>query len=186
MSTEAIRIERPSTSSTLFAHTRWDALPVAAGLFHLAYLLGLYFLFPRAPLWVMLILGLIYSLMVNANINGVGHNFIHNPFFCSKLLNRLFGVTQSIACCFSQQCMTLSTCSIIRGIQIDRRNGDTVDWLSIYRHGHDGEAENPWSYVFLGFFRDDVGAIRKELQKRKMATYSGAIWSWRRLQPHFW
>ena len=45
-------------------------------------------------------------------------------------------------------------------------NGDTIDWLSIYRHGHDGEAENPWSYVFLSFFRDDVGAIRKELRKR--------------------
>ena len=34
------------------------------------------------------------------------------------------------------------------------------------RHGHDGEAENPWSYVFLSFFRDDVGAIRKDLRKR--------------------
>ena len=45
--------------------------------------------------------------------------------------------------------------------------GDTIDWLSIYRHGHHGEAENPWSYVFLSFFRDDVGAIRKELRKRK-------------------
>src|SRR5207237_530632 len=44
--------------------------------------------------------------------------------------------------------------------------GDTVDWLSIYRHGHDGEAENPWRYVFLSFFRDDVGAIRRELRKR--------------------
>jgi len=45
-------------------------------------------------------------------------------------------------------------------------NGDTVDWLSIYRHGHDGEPEGPWKYVFLSFFRDDVGAIRKELRKR--------------------
>ena len=45
-------------------------------------------------------------------------------------------------------------------------NGDTIDWLSIYRHGHDGEAENPWGYVFLSFFRDDVGAIKKELRKR--------------------
>jgi len=46
--------------------------------------LGLFFLYPRAPLWVMLILGFIYSLMVNANINGVGHNFIHNPFFAQN------------------------------------------------------------------------------------------------------
>ena len=45
-------------------------------------------------------------------------------------------------------------------------NGETIDWISIYKHGHDGEAENPWGYVFLSFFRDDVGAIRKELRKR--------------------
>jgi len=50
----------------------------------------------------------------------------------------------------------------------DRRDekADTVDWLSIYRHGHNGEVENPWSYVFLSFFRDDVGAIKRELRKR--------------------
>jgi hypothetical protein len=116
MSTEVIRIERPITSSRLFAHTRWDAVPVAAGLFHLAYLFGLYFLFPRAPLWVMLILGLIYSLMVNANINGVGHNFIHNPFFRSKLLNRLFG--HSMMACVSRK--RDASMQHHKGIQIDR------------------------------------------------------------------
>jgi len=168
MAADAIRIERPTTNSKLFAHTRWDAVPAAAGLFHLAYLLGLYFLFPHAPLWVMLILGFVYSLMVNANINGVGHNFIHNPFFRSQLLNRLFGITQSIACCFSQTMYDGVHMQHHKG-NSDRQDekGDTIDWLSIYRHGHDGEAENPWSYVFLSFFRDDVGAIRKDLQKRK-------------------
>src|SRR3989440_12977220 len=102
MNADAIRTERPATNSRLFAHTRWDVFPAAAGLFHLAYFLGLYFLFPRAPLWVMLVLGFIYSLMVNANINGVGHNFIYNPFFRYRLLNRVFGITQSVWCCFSQ------------------------------------------------------------------------------------
>ena len=102
MNAEVIRVERPTTDSRLFAHTRWDTIPALAGLFHLAYFVGLFFLYPHAPLWLMLILGFVYSLMVNANINGVGHNFIHNPFFRSKTLNRIFGVTQSIACCFSQ------------------------------------------------------------------------------------
>ena len=168
MAADAIRIERPTTNSKLFAHTRWDAVPAAAGLFHLTYLFGLYFLFPHAPLWVMLILGFVYSLMVNANINGVGHNFIHNPFFRSQLLNRLFGITQSIACCFSQTMYDAVHMQHHKG-NSDRQDekGDTIDWLSIYRHGHDGEAENPWSYVFLSFFRDDVGAIRKDLRKRK-------------------
>ena len=167
MNANAIRIERRTTNSKLFAHTRWDAVPAAAGLFHLAYFLGLFFLYPRAPLWVMLILGFIYSLMVNANINGVGHNFIHNPFFRSKLLNRLFGITQSIANCFSQTMYDGVHMQHHKG-NSDRQDekGDTIDWLSIYRHGHDGEPESPWRYVFLSFFRDDVGAIRKELRKR--------------------
>jgi hypothetical protein len=60
MNADAIRVERPATTSRLFAHTRWDAVPAAAGLFHLAYFLGLFFLYPHAPLWVMLILGFIY------------------------------------------------------------------------------------------------------------------------------
>src|SRR5205809_5482455 len=170
MNANAIRIERPTTNSKLFAHTRWDAVPAAAGLFHLAYFLGLFFLYPRAPLWVMLILGFIYSLMVNANINGVGHNFIHNPFFRSKLLNRLFGITQSIANCFSQTMYDAVHMQHHKG-NSDRQdeNGDTIDWLSIYRHGHDGEAESAWSYTFKSFFRDDPKAIYRELKRKNPA-----------------
>src|SRR6202048_504318 len=167
MNAEAIRIERPATNSRIFAHTRWDILPAAAGLFHLAYFIGLFFLYPHAPLWVMLILGFLYSLMVNANINGVGHNFIHNPFFRSPILNRLFGITQSIGCCFSQTMYDAVHMQHHKG-NSDRQDeqGDTIDWLSIYRHGHDGEAESPWKCVFLRFFRDDVGAIRRDLRQR--------------------
>jgi fatty acid desaturase len=167
MNADAIRIERPATNSKLFAHTRWDAVPVCASLFHLVYFVALFFLFPHTPLWIMLILGFVYSLMVNANINGIGHNFIHNPFFRSQLLNRLFGIIQSVASCFSQTYYDAVHMQHHKG-NADRPNeeGETIDWLSIYKHGHDGEAENPWSYVFLSFFRDDVGAIRSELRKR--------------------
>ena len=115
----------------------------------------------------MLILGFIYALMVNANINGVSHNFIHNPFFRSDLLNRIFGVFNSVGCCFSQTYYDAVHMQHHKG-NSDRQDeqGETIDWLSIYRHGHDGEAENPWSYVFLSFFRDSPAAIRKDLRKR--------------------
>ncbi len=167
VNTDAIRIERPATNSRIFAHTRWDVLPAAAGLLHLAYFIGLFFLYPHTPLWVMLILGFLYSLMVNANINGVGHNFIHNPFFRSNFLNRAFGITQSVACCFSQTMYDAVHMQHHKG-NSDRKDekGDTIDWLSIYRHSHDDEPESPWGYVFKSFFRDDVGAIRNELRKR--------------------
>ena len=164
---DILRIERPETNSKVFAHTRWDALPALAGLFHLAYFFAMFWLFPRTPLWIMLVIGFVYSLMINANINGVGHNFIHNRFFRSQLLNRLFSISQSIACCFSQTYYNAVHTQHHKG-NSDRpdETGETIDWISIYKHGHHGEAENPWSYVFLSFFRDDIGVIRRELKKR--------------------
>lgn len=63
----------------MFAHTRWDIIPVAAGLVHCAYFFGMFYLFPRVPLWVMLILGFIYAVSISWNINRIFHNFIHNP-----------------------------------------------------------------------------------------------------------
>ena len=172
MTSDPIVVERPKTDSKLFAHTRWDIVPTFAGLFHLAYFFALFFLYPRTPLWIMLILGFVYSLMINANINGVGHNFIHNPFFRSPFLNRIFSLLQSVACCFSQTYYDAVHMQHHKG-NADRpdEHGETIDWISIYKHGHDGEAENPWSYVFLSFFRDNPAAIRRELRKRGNADH---------------
>ncbi|MBV9657008.1 MAG: fatty acid desaturase [Verrucomicrobia bacterium] len=162
------RIENPKTNSKLFAYTRWDAVPVLAGFAHLAFFLSLFFLFPHLPLWAMLILGLIYAVAINANINGISHNFIHSPYFRAPLLNRLFSVVESLACCFSQTYYDVVHTQHHKGNsdKKDAETGDTVDWISIYRHGHDDEAENVWSYVFLSFFRDNPVAIKRELAKR--------------------
>jgi|SRR5437016_3650303 len=95
-------IERPRTNSRIFAHTRWDIIPVTAAVLHCAYFFGMFYLFPRVPLWVMLILGFVYSVSISWNINGISHNFIHNPYFRSPLLNRLFSILESITVGFSQ------------------------------------------------------------------------------------
>ena len=167
MSNEVIRVDRVTTNSRLFAFTRWDALPMLAGFFHLAYFFAMYFLFPVTPLWLMLIMGFVYALMINANVNGVSHNFIHNPFFKSEFLNRMFGVVESVACCFSQTYYDVVHTQHHKGnSDVPNHEGETIDWISIYKHGHDGEAENPWSYIFLSFFRDNPAAIKRELAKR--------------------
>jgi fatty acid desaturase len=167
MPAETIRVEDVKTDSRLFAYTRWDAIPVAFGVLHCVYFFALFYLFPRAPLWVMLILGFIYSVSISWNINGISHNFIHNPYFRSPLLNRLFSLMESVSCCFSQSFYDVVHMQHHKGNSDHRdENGETVDWLSIYRHGHDGQAENPWAYTFLSFFRDDPKAIAKELAKR--------------------
>ncbi len=39
-------VERPRTNSRIFAHTRWDIIPVTAALLHCAYFFGMFYLFP--------------------------------------------------------------------------------------------------------------------------------------------
>ena len=82
-------------------------------------------------------------------------------------MNRIFGVVESVACCFSQTYYDAVHMQHHKG-NADRpdEHGETIDWISIYKHGHDGEAENPWGYVFLSFFRDNPAAIKRELAKR--------------------
>src|SRR5690242_15921297 len=80
--------ERLQTNSNIFAHSRWDAIPVLACIAHCTYFFGMFFLFGRVPLWVMLLLGFVYSISISWNINGISHNFIHNPYFRLPLLNR--------------------------------------------------------------------------------------------------
>jgi fatty acid desaturase len=164
------RIDLPPTNSRLFAYTRWDAIPVIAGALHLYYF-ALFYLYPRLPLWVMLILGLLYSISISWNINGVSHNFIHNPYFRSPLLNRWFAILESVACCFSQTYYDVVHMQHHKG-NSDRpdENGETIDWISIYRHGRDGKAENVWSYTFLSLFRDANGVVA-ELKRRARGDF---------------
>ena len=167
MNIDTTSIDLPKTHSKIFAHTRWDAVPVFCGLLHFAYFIGLFWLFPRVPLVAMLPLGLLYSISISWNINGISHNFIHNPYFRSAALNRAFSLMESITCCFSQTYYDVVHTRHHKG-NSDRKDehGDTVDWLSIYRHGEDGAPENPWPYTFKSLFREDAKAIGQELIKR--------------------
>lgn len=157
----------------VFAYKKADAIPVVACLLHSAYLLGLFFAFPHIlalpyhGLWVLALAGFVYSVSISWNINGIAHNFIHNPYFVSPVLNKAFSWLLSVTMGFSQQFYDLVHHRHHQG-NSDKKdeNGDTVDWLSIYRHGKDDEAENVWSYVFLGYFRDDPKLIFNEIKKR--------------------
>jgi fatty acid desaturase len=166
----------------ILAYNKFDAIPVLCAIAHAGYLAALFLLFPYTPLWIMLILGLIYSVSISWDINGISHNFIHNPYFKWKPLNYAFSWLLSVTMGFSQQFYDLVHHKHHQG-NSDRpdESGETVDPISIYRHGHDDEAENPWSYVFLSFFRDDPKQIFSEIKKRKpFKAYFGVfeIASW--------
>ncbi len=151
----------------IFAHSYWDILPVVCGIGHLAYLAAMFIFFKQLPWWVNILLGLGYAWSISWNINGVSHFFIHNAYFKSSVLNRLFSLIESIAMIFSQTFYDNVHRRHHSG-NSDRKdaNGETVDWLSIYRHGENGQAENVWSYTLKSYFRDDPVQIFREIQRR--------------------
>ncbi len=152
----------------VFAYSRHDWIPVAAALAQFAFLVTFFFVFPIAPWWLLIGMGFTYAISISWNINGISHNFLHNPYFTSLTANRLFSLVESLAIGFSQTFYEYVHQRHHMG-NSDRpdESGETIDWLSIYRHGHDGEAENIWSYVFLSYFRDDPVEIYNEIKNRR-------------------
>src|SRR5947199_253915 len=153
-SSEFIVVERPTTDSRIFAHTRWDAIPVTAALLHCAYFFGMFFLFPRVPLWVMLILGLIYSVSISWNINGISHNFLHNPYFRWPFLNRCFSILESLTRGFSQVFYeNVHKRHHIGNSDLPDEHGQTADPLSIYNHGHHTNPDVPIAWCVSSYHR---------------------------------
>jgi fatty acid desaturase len=183
---EFAAIERPVTNSKILAHTRWDAIPVIAALVHCVYFFGMFYLFPRAPLWVMLILGFIYSVSISWNINGVSDNFIHNPYFHLPLLNRLFSILESITVGFSQVFYECIHMQHHKGnANRSDEHGETIDWISIYKHGREGEAEHPLAYTFLSVFREDPKTVFKELKRKDPREAFGGVTELSLFVPNF-
>ena len=127
----------------IFAHSATDIFPAISGLLHFAFVVGLYYLFPSLPWWALICLGFTYSVSVSWNINGVAHAFLHNPFFRAPALNRLFSVLESWTMGYSQTFYDRVHTEHHMG-NGDRpdEEGKTIDPLSIYRFGHEGEPEN--------------------------------------------
>jgi len=166
----------------ILAYKKADWIPVICAVAHAAYLVTMFAVFPYAPWWVLAVMGFVYSVSISWNINGIAHNFIHNAYFKWEPLNYAFSWLLSVTMGFSQQFYDLVHTRHHQG-NSDRpgKDGDTVDWLSIYRHGHDGEPENVWSYVFCSYFRDDPKLIYNEIKRRKpFSAYFGIfeIASW--------
>jgi len=156
----------------VFRYSAWDAVPVLLAVVHFLYLVSMFlvFTFLHVPLGLkialMAVMGIVYSFSISWNINGISHNFIHNRYFNSAFLNRIFSLLESVDCCFSQIMYDYIHRRHHMGNSDKPKEGeDTIDWISIYRHGHEGHAENVWSFTFLSFFREDPKAAWREIKK---------------------
>jgi len=168
-----------SSRSGFFAYTRWDALPALMGLAHMAFVAALFFGFHAMPWALWIPLALIYSISISWSINSTSHNFIHNPFFNSGSLNRIYSIILSLSDGFSQEFYHHVHLRHHVG-NMDRigANGSTIDPLSIYRHGKDGQPESPWTYTFYSYFRDDIGEVYRRVKEK---FPDKARWIWREI-----
>ena len=80
---------RPSMSPRpFFRHHLADAVLAVSGVAQVAFLLFTFLAFPILPWWLVGVSFLTYSVLICWNLQCVSHNFIHNPFFTSRWLNR--------------------------------------------------------------------------------------------------
>jgi fatty acid desaturase len=164
------------SDSWLFKYSEYDAIPVLAALAQFAYLLALFVAFPRLSWWALIPLGLIWSVSISWNINGISHNFLHNPYFKIGVLNRCFSILESVTIGFSQVFYEQVHKDHHKGnADLPDAQGRTRDPLSIYKFGRDGLPENPWTYVFYSYFRDDAKAIYRSIRRKSLALAGWGI-----------
>jgi fatty acid desaturase len=155
----------------IFAYTYWDSIPVILGILHLFYLVGLIVFFDNLSLPLFILLASIYAISISWNINGISHNFIHNTYFKSEILNKIFSLILSLTMVFSQTFYEITHNKHHLGnSDLPDENGNTHDWISIYKHGKDGKPENVWSYCLKGYFRDNIPEIYKEIAKKNVGS----------------
>ncbi len=157
---------KPMPPRSFFAYSRWDAVPALMVIAHLLFVGTLFFAFHRIPWAVWIPLALIYSISISWSINGSSHNLIHNPFFRWRSLNRAYSIILSLTDGFSQEFYHHVHLRHHVGNMDRVREGTTIDPLSIYRHGKDGQPESPWTYTFYSYFRDDIGDVYRRVKSK--------------------
>jgi len=152
----------------LLAHSFWDLIPITLGVAHLAAVLGLVLSFHALSWWAFVPLALVYAVSLSWSINSISHNQIHNAYFTLPWMNRAFDLLLSVTIGFSQTLYRDIHNRHHRGnSDLPDAQGKTIDPLSIYQRGHDGQPENVWAYTFLSFFRDDPKPFFVEMKRKR-------------------
>lgn len=152
----------------LLAYSLWDLIPICMALAHFAFVLWLVLDFHDLSWWVILPAALLYAVSLSWSINSISHNQIHNAYFTPSWMNRAFDLLLSVTIGFSQTLYRDIHNRHHRGnSDLPDAQGKTVDPLSIYLHGKNGQPDNPWAYTFLSFFRDDPKEIYQQMQRKR-------------------
>ncbi len=165
---------RPDLLRHLFAHDARDGWLVLLALIQFAILMAGTLSFGAIPWIVSLILGMASAALLTTNYFTIGHNFVHNPFFCNQRLNSAFGCFNSL---LIGAPVTLHRIYHFNhhkydNSPLDARTGGRGDIGSTYRFGLSlGEEEPLLRYAILSYFRNDIpflvrSAVRKHRHRQ--------------------
>jgi fatty acid desaturase len=175
--TERSKGRRRTAGGRIFRYSAWDAVPAALVYIHLGLLVAFLLAWPQLS-WAARLAGAgLYAFAIGWNQDSVSHNFIHNPFFTSKLLNRITEYALTLENGVPQTMYAYVHMRHHAG-NSDRPDakGRTIDPISIYRNGADGLAEPVLPYVLLGFWRDDDPfTVAREIGRKRPAEAKRAL-----------
>lgn len=154
----------------VFAHSAKDTYLILMSLAQIALTVYGALSFGHIPLWATLLLGAAVVYLHCSNYQCTAHNFLHNPFFASGFLNRVFSAINSLGIGLSQ---ALYRCHHMHhhkynNDDIDPKTGTTLDQTSTYRFSKvPGKEENVFLYTFGSFFRQDTGFLIGEAKRHR-------------------
>jgi fatty acid desaturase len=149
-----------SRPAILFRYDSRDAYPALCGLGNVALLFGVFLGFRDLPWWLLAPAWLAIAFCYWWNLQCISHNFIHNPFFTSRWLNRVYSVLESLAIGVPQILYHHYHMNHHWGDSDARApDGTTRDWSSIYRYSMDDRPEPFVRYCFLSFFRVEIRPV---------------------------
>ena len=100
----------------------------------------------------------LHAFLICVNYQCIAHNYLHNPFFKSKNLNRAFAIVNSPLLVFPSSLYKEHHLNHHRYTN-DRQDqhGKTKDLSSIFRFGKKGQPESFLMYSLLNPWRTDIG-----------------------------
>jgi fatty acid desaturase len=147
-------------SRVFFRYSAYDAIPALSVVGIVALIFWTFLAYPTLPWLVLVPAFLAVACSYLWNLQCLSHNFIHNPFFRWRWLNRAFSVLETFAIGVPHVFYHHYHLNHHAGDN-DRKgpNGTTRDWSSIYRHSKNDDPEPFWRYVIVGFWRVEAGPL---------------------------
>ena len=163
-------------SRLVFAHSACDGVFVFLTLAQLALIITCATVFDRmGALNLPLAILLIY--LDNLNYQCIAHNFLHNPFFRSRIINYGFGILNSLSLGIPQDLYKAHHLNHHKygNDMKDEVDGHTKDRSSMYSYSkRNGEPENIIRYALLSPFRANLAPLYADVKKLKLA---GRVWT---------